>query len=179
MADDGNAVAPIDVAQLIYEYIKSEGPHQGLHVKVTKTKVWWPTMSSDLLQKFDCNVLCNRDGTAAEGITLLGAAFDSPSHICSYFSKFVSKTESILLSLKDIDDPQMNFSCSATAHQSASCHTSFAALRRGFYIHPCPLWTQLPAGALQTYKASLWRCCSPRSSPGPKPLFLFDTEALG
>ncbi len=26
MADDGNVVAPIDVAQKIYEYIKSEGP---------------------------------------------------------------------------------------------------------------------------------------------------------
>ncbi len=86
------SVAPIDVAQKIYEYIKSEGPPQGLHMKGTKTKVWWPTMSSDLLEKFDCNVLCNRDGTAAEEITLLGAAFGSPSHIRSHFSKFVSKT---------------------------------------------------------------------------------------
>ncbi len=34
MADDGNVVAPIDVAQKIYEYIKSEGPPQGLHMKV-------------------------------------------------------------------------------------------------------------------------------------------------
>ncbi len=66
-------------------------------------------MSSDLLENFDCNVLCNRDGTAAEGTTLLGAAFGSPSHILSHFSKFVSKTESILLSLKDIDDPQIAF----------------------------------------------------------------------
>ncbi len=39
MAGDGDAVAPIDVAQKIYEYIKSEGPPQGLHMKVTKTKV--------------------------------------------------------------------------------------------------------------------------------------------
>ncbi len=93
MADDGNVVAPIDVAQKIYEYSKSEGPLQGLHMKVIKTKVWWPTISSDLLQKFDCNVLCTRDGTAAEGITLLGAAFGSTSHIRSHFAKFVSKTE--------------------------------------------------------------------------------------
>ncbi len=88
MPDDGNVVALIDVAQKIYKYIKSEGPPQDLHMKVTKTKVWWPTTSSDLLQKFDCNVLCNRDETAAEGITLLGAAFGCPSHIRSHFSKF-------------------------------------------------------------------------------------------
>ncbi len=89
-------------------------------------------MSSDLLKNFDCNVLCNRDGTAAEGITLLGAAFGFPSPIRSQFSKFVSKTESILLYRKGIDDRRLRFSCSATAHQPASCHTSFAALRRGF-----------------------------------------------
>ncbi len=173
MADDGNVVAPIYVARKIYEYIKSEGPPQGLHMKVTTTKVWWPTMSSDLLHEFDCNVLCNRDETATEEITLLGAAFGSPSHIRSHFSKFASNTESILLSLKDIDDPQTAFQL------QRYCHTLFAALRLGVYKHLCPPWTQLPAGALQTYTASLWRCCSHRSSPGPKPLFQFDTEALG
>ncbi len=87
MADDGNVVAPIDVAQKIHEYIKSEGPPQGLHMKVTKTNVWCPTRSSDLLENFDCNVLCNMDGTAAERITLLGAEFGSPSHIRSHFFK--------------------------------------------------------------------------------------------
>ncbi len=46
---------------------------------------------------------------AAIVVTLLGAAFGSPSHIRSHFSKFVSKTESILLSLKYIDDPQIAF----------------------------------------------------------------------
>ncbi len=147
-------------------------------MKVTKTKVWRPTMSSDILEKFECNVLCNREGTAAEGITLLGAALGSPSHIRSQFSKFVSKTESILLSLKDIDDPQIAFQLQRYCASTASCHTSFAALRRCFYKHLCPLWTQLPAGAMQTYTASLWRCCSPRSSPGPKQLFQFDKEAL-
>ncbi len=50
MADDGNVVAPIDVAQNIYKYIKIEGPPQGVHIKVIKTKIWWPTMSSDLLK---------------------------------------------------------------------------------------------------------------------------------
>ncbi len=39
MADDGNAVTPIGIAQNLYEYIKSEGPPQGLRMKVTKTKV--------------------------------------------------------------------------------------------------------------------------------------------
>ncbi len=58
-------------------------------------------------ETFDCNVFCNRDGTAAEGITLISAAFGSPSHIRSHFSKFVSKIESILLSLTDIDNPQI------------------------------------------------------------------------
>ncbi len=66
-------------------------------------------MSPDLLDIVDCNVLCNRNGTAAEGITLLGTAFGSHSHIRSHFSKLVSKTESILLSLKDLADPQIAF----------------------------------------------------------------------
>ncbi len=51
-----------------YTSIKSKGPPQGLHMKVTKTKVWRPTMLSDILETFDCNVLCNRDGTAAGGM---------------------------------------------------------------------------------------------------------------
>ncbi len=120
-------------------------------------------MSSDLLQKFDCNVLCNRYGT-----TLLGAAFGSPSHISLAFSKFVSKTESILLSLKEIDDPQIAFQlqryCASTCLVShllccttpgvlqTSVSTLDSITRRGFAdIHDIPLallqpqkfsWTQ-------------------------------------
>ncbi len=85
------------------------GPSRGHHLKVSKTKVWWPTMSPDLLENLDRNVLCNRNGPVAEVLTLLGAAFGSHSHIRSHFSKLVSKTESILLSLKDLADPQIAF----------------------------------------------------------------------
>ncbi len=78
-ADDGTFVAPIDNALKIYEYIKTKGPSRGLYMQASKTKVWWPTMSAKLLKNFDCNVLCNENGDAVDGITLLGSALSPTS----------------------------------------------------------------------------------------------------
>ncbi len=66
-------------------------------------------MSSDLLQKFDCNVLCNRRRNRCGGNNSPRRSIRLPFPHSLSFSKFVSKTESILLSLKDIDDPQIAF----------------------------------------------------------------------
>ncbi len=55
-------VAPVQDALKIYEYIKAEGPSYGLHIQQSKTKVWWPKMTSRLLNKFDCKVLQDDGG---------------------------------------------------------------------------------------------------------------------
>ncbi len=69
--------------------------------------------SANLLKTFDCKVLCNENGDAADGITLVGAAFGSQSHFQAHFLKFVSKTENILSFRKDLADPQNRFSIAA------------------------------------------------------------------
>ncbi len=126
------------------------------------------------------HVLCNRNGTAAEGITLLGAAFCSHSHICSHFSQFVSKTESILLSLKDLADTQIAFqlqrysaSTCLVSHlfrctppglfKKISVSTRDSIIREGFAdMHAIPLaqlqprkfsWTQ---ASLPIQRGGLW-----------------------
>ncbi len=91
MADDGIFVALIDATLKIYEYIKTEGPKRGLYMQTSKTKVWWPTMSADLLKTFDCKVLCNENGSASEGITLLGAAFGTQLHLKTHFLNLCRK----------------------------------------------------------------------------------------
>ncbi len=86
MAYDGNIVASMYVARKYSNISGAQGgPSRGLHLQVSRTKVGWPTMSPDLPEIFDCNVLCSRNGTAAEVITLLRAAFGSHSHIRSVF----------------------------------------------------------------------------------------------
>ncbi len=137
--------------------MKSEGPPQGLHMKETKTKVWWPTVSSDLLENF----IATSSATGTEpGISLVGAAFGSPSHIRSHFSKFFSKTKSILLYLKDIDDPQIAFQLQRYCASTCLVARLLRCTPPGLYNNLCPLWTQLPAG-LADILGILWLCCSP------------------
>ncbi len=122
MADDGNFIARIEDALKIYNYVKTKGPSLGLHMQQEKTKVWWPNMSSHLLKHFDCKVLWDNRRNPAEGLTLFGAAFGSPSYIRMHFNSSVSKTNHILGLLKEMKRPQLSFQlqryCASTCRVS-------------------------------------------------------------
>ncbi len=78
MADDGNFIAPIEEISRIYECIKNEGPAYGLHIQESKTKIWWPKITSSRLKEFDCNVLHDEKGKLDAGITHLRGSFRAP-----------------------------------------------------------------------------------------------------
>ncbi len=94
--------------------------------------------------------------------------------------KFVSKTESILLSLKDIDDPADCISVAALLRINLPRVTPPSLHSAGAFRNICVhSGLNYPRGLCRHTRNPSGAVAAPEVLLDPKPLFQFDTEALG
>jgi hypothetical protein len=100
--DDGTIIGTIDEALRVLQICLEEGPALGLHAKLKKTELFWPTQSPRL-QEFPA--IIERMPTA--GVTLLGSAIGSPAHVEQDFLERLDEMAATLDMLDELDDKQM------------------------------------------------------------------------
>ncbi len=79
-ADDGSLVFPVRQTMAVIFLIQSQCQCRGLDLNLSKTAIWWPTVTSSILRTLPCNVLWDNDLQPHAGITVFGTAIGTPQH---------------------------------------------------------------------------------------------------
>ncbi|KAL5714452.1 hypothetical protein ACHQM5_016415 [Ranunculus cassubicifolius] len=102
--DDGTMVGDtIEVAKA-YNLISTLGPEIGLHLNVSKTELYWPTVDNRITQ---LKLFPEGIGRPANGVKLLGGGVSiDPEFLNELINKRAKKSQELLEAVAKLEDPQ-------------------------------------------------------------------------
>ncbi len=150
----------------IYEYIKNEGPAYGLHIQESKTKIWWPKMTSQDWKNSIATFFMTKKGNLTQELPSSGQLSAPPNYIRAHFQKVFDE------SARHPWLPQRN--------EKSSDRLSFSTLVRVHLSCVAPP-AQYPAGSFKNLRFPLGHdfprgfCCNtwhPTQLPAARKVFL-------
>ena len=103
--DDGTFIGPRASILKVIDILKTYGPPLGLVLNLGKSEIWWPSMEPELTSETFPELQMVLD----TGIIVLGSFVGNSVYCNRSFEKAVEEVKGSLLSLKNLDDAQIEF----------------------------------------------------------------------